>query len=64
MIGEPSWSGTREIEQFAIRCNGTMVYPMSKTSGPFATVPELLFEKKDIIPATQQLLTCYPHCKM
>ena len=27
--------------------------------GPWATVPELLFEKKGLIPVLQQLLVCY-----
>jgi hypothetical protein len=27
--------------------------------GPWATVPELLFEKKQLIPALQQLLISY-----
>ncbi len=29
---------------------------MQKVSGPFGTVPELLFEKKGLVPALQQLL--------
>jgi len=28
--------------------------------GPFGTVPELLFEKKVLIPAVQELLVYYP----
>ena len=31
------------------------------SGGPWATVPELLFEKKGLIPALQQLLTSYPN---
>jgi len=33
--------------------------------GPFGTVPELLFEKNQLIPALQQLLISYvsPDCK-
>jgi len=28
--------------------------------GPYLTVPELFFEKKQLIPALQQLLVSYP----
>jgi hypothetical protein len=41
---------------FAIiaRANGSSAVP---NGGPFGTVPELLFEKKQLIPALQQLIT-------
>ncbi len=32
------------------------VLPIDTPSGPFGTVPELLFEKKQLIPALQELL--------
>jgi hypothetical protein len=32
------------------------VLPIDTFGGPFGTVPELLFEKKGLIPALQQLL--------
>ena len=32
------------------------VLPFVHDGGPFGTVPELLFEKKGLIPAVQQLL--------
>jgi len=32
--------------------------PVVHYGGPFGTVPELLFEKKRLIPAVQQLLAC------
>jgi hypothetical protein len=35
------------------------VLPIDTPGGPFGTVPELLFEKKRLIPALQQLLTSY-----
>jgi hypothetical protein len=38
---------------------GLGVLPIVRDSGPWGTVPELLFEKKQLIPALQQLLT---HC--
>jgi hypothetical protein len=36
------------------------VLPIDIFGGPCGTVPELLFEKKQFIPALQQLLVCYP----
>jgi hypothetical protein len=35
--------------------------PLLQISGLWGTVPELLFEKKELIPALQQLLTSYPN---
>jgi hypothetical protein len=35
------------------------VLPMVIPGGPWRTVPELLFEKKGLIPALQQLLISY-----
>jgi len=35
------------------------VLPMVTPGGPWGTVPELLFEKNDLIPAVQQLLISY-----
>jgi len=32
---------------------------MVGVGGPYGTVPELLFEKKQLIPAVQQLLISY-----
>ena len=37
-----------------------MVLGIVPLSGPWATVPELLFEKKQLIPALQELLVSYP----
>ncbi|MFH0769018.1 MAG: hypothetical protein V1932_05580 [Chloroflexota bacterium] len=39
------WKETEEV-----------VLPIVPLGGPFGTVPELLFEKKQLIPALQQLL--------
>jgi hypothetical protein len=36
--------------------NEDLVLPIEPYGGPFGTVPELLFEKKGLIPAIQQLL--------
>jgi hypothetical protein len=35
------------------------VLPIDTPSGPYWTVPELLFEKKGLIPAIQQLLVSH-----
>jgi len=35
------------------------VLPTVQYGGPLETVPELLFEKKELIPAIQQLLVSY-----
>ena len=35
------------------------VVPIETSSGPFGTVPELLFENKRLIPSIQQLLTSH-----
>lgn len=35
------------------------VLPIVHDGGPWGTVPELLFEKKQLIPALQQLLVSY-----
>ncbi len=35
------------------------VLPFERNGGTGVTVPELLFEKKRLIPALQQLLICY-----
>ncbi len=35
------------------------VLPIDTFGGPWGTVPELLFEKKELIPALQQLLISY-----
>jgi len=37
------------------------VLPIVTLGGEGGTVPELLFEKKGLIPALQQLLTSYPN---
>ena len=37
------------------------VLPIDTFGGLWGTVPELLFEKKGLIPALQQLLTSYPN---
>jgi hypothetical protein len=36
------------------------VLPFVHDGGPFGTVPELLFEKKQLIPPVQQLLAAGP----
>ena len=41
--------GEKKIEKL-------VVLPIDTPSGPWGTVPELLFEKKGLIPAIQQLL--------
>jgi len=33
--------------------------PIDTLGGPFWTVPELLFEKKELVPALQELLISY-----
>jgi hypothetical protein len=38
------------------RTQETGVLPIDTPGGPFGTVPELLFEKKQLIPALQQLI--------
>ena len=35
------------------------VLPIDTPSGPWGTVPELLFEKKELIPSLQELLVSY-----
>ena len=35
------------------------VLPIATFGGPFGTVPELLFERKQLIPALQELLVSY-----
>ena len=35
------------------------VLPFVQNGGPYGTVPELLFEKKELIPIIQQLLIKY-----
>ncbi len=37
------------------------VLPIVTPGGLWGTVPELLLEKKGLIPALQQLLTSYPN---
>jgi hypothetical protein len=37
------------------------VLPFVHDGGPFGTVPELLFEKKQLIPPVQQLLAAGPN---
>jgi len=37
------------------------VLPTVRHGGPWATVPELLFEKRQLIPAIQQLLVTSLH---
>jgi len=44
-------------EKVAIEKEG--VLPTIQYGGPWLTVPELLFEKKELIPDLQQLLACY-----
>jgi len=36
------------------------VLPTVHYGGPWGTVPELLFEKKGLIPKIQQMLVCHP----
>jgi len=36
------------------------VLPTVQYGGPWLTVPELLFEKKELIPILQELLVSYP----
>jgi hypothetical protein len=44
--------------------NLPVVLPIDTLGGPWGTVPELLFEKKGLIPALQQLLVSNPKPKM
>jgi hypothetical protein len=43
-------------DQSTIGKTFSKVLPFVHDGGPFGTVPELLFEKKGLIPALQQLL--------
>jgi len=48
-----------KIIKSLLRLNRKMpaeVLPIVTPGGPFGTVPELLFEKKGLVPALQQLL--------
>ena len=39
-----------------VTTRGTTVIPIVHYGGPFGTVPELLFEREQLIPALQKLL--------
>jgi len=44
--------------QLCLDCRGVLgIVPFG---GPWATVPELFFEKKELIPVLQELLVSYP----
>jgi len=43
-------------DQNTIRKTFSKVLPFVHDGGPFGTVPELLFEKKGLIPALHQML--------
>jgi hypothetical protein len=48
---------TKPIIPDSVTIEREVVLPTVHYSGPWGTVPELLFEKKGLIPAVQQLLT-------
>jgi hypothetical protein len=43
------------------KTSSVAVLPIDTLGGPFGTVPELLFEKKQLIPPVQQLLAAGPN---